>query len=93
MPWSVCGCKLGKALYMGDSSARMQSEYQNLPILEPLDGMRAFFGEPTTFAQTYSGRGDIRYKYSVEWMFDRHDLPSDLAPALSVGADVDFPSY
>lgn len=27
MPWSVCGCPIGRALYAGDASGRMQSAY------------------------------------------------------------------
>lgn len=95
MPWSVCGCPIGRALYAGDASGRMQSAYQNLPILEPLDGMRAFFGESISFADTYSGRGDIRYKYG-DPIFDEASiasyLPPDLSNALSIGADFGFPN-
>ena len=91
MPWSVCGCPIGKALYTGDASGQMSSEYKNLPILEPLDGMRAFFGEPISFANTYSGRGDIRYKYG-DTIFDEYSVPQSLTEILSIGCDFDFPN-
>ena len=91
MPWSVCGCPIGRALYTGDASGQMSSEYKNLPILEPLDGMRAFFGEPISFANAYSGRGDIRYKYG-DTIFDEYSIPQSLSEILSIGCDFDFPS-
>lgn len=64
-----------------------------MPILEPLDGMRAFFGDPMSFADTYAGRGDIRYKYG-DTIFDEASiasyLPAELTAALSVGCDFGF---
>ena len=62
-PWSVCGCPIGTALYASDTASWQPSEYSNLPILQPIDGMRYFFGANGTWAQYYSGRGDIRNKY------------------------------
>ena len=52
MPWSVCGCAIGDGLYTTDASTytAAQSEYVNLPMLEPIDGMRAFFGARRTWA-------------------------------------------
>lgn len=94
MPWSVCGCNIGQGLYANDSVVRTQSAYDNLPILEPLDGMRAFFGDPIPFAQAYSGRGDLRNKYGG-WLFDEYgigsDLGSEMSSILSIGCDFGFP--
>lgn len=61
--------------------------YFNLPILEPLDGMRAFFGAQQTFAQTYLSVHDMAYKLPHSFL-NRHQF-GEWADILSTGTDVE----
>ena len=88
LPWSVCGLIIGDAVYSSDNAAWTRgSVYFNLPILEPLDGMRAFFGANRTFAQEHVGICNMEYKlphsFLNRWQF------GEWTNILSTGTDVE----
>lgn len=88
LPWSVCGLIIGDAVYSSDNAAWTRgSVYFNLPILEPLDGMRAFFGAQQTFAQTYLSVYDMAYKLPHSFL-NKYQFGT-WSNILSTGTDVE----
>lgn len=88
LPWSVCGLIIGDAVYSSDNAAWTRgSVYFNLPILEPLDGMRAFFGASRTFAQEHVGIHNMEYKLPHSFL-NKYQF-GEWTNILSTGTDVE----
>lgn len=87
-PYSICGLKIGNGLYSSDNAANSRSSvYFNAPILQPLDGMRQFFGATKTFAQEHLSAGNLEYK--LDRTFCSQDDFYVYTDILSTGTDVE----